>query len=63
MSRVRDTSDGPLRGCLRVGLRYVGSATARGSGGSVRAGGFGGGFGGGVGAGGGGGGGGGGSTT
>ncbi|WP_215110278.1 hypothetical protein, partial [Streptomyces sp. McG3] len=55
MSSVRDTSDGPLRGCLRAGLRYVGSATGRGRGGSVRSGGFGDGegFGGGAGAGGG----------
>ncbi|SCE59349.1 hypothetical protein GA0115261_109236 [Streptomyces sp. OspMP-M43] len=63
MSSVRDTSEGPLRGCLRVGLRYVGSATGRGRGGSVRGGaGFGGGAaaGGGAGVGGGGGGGGGG---
>ncbi|WIY80288.1 hypothetical protein [Streptomyces anulatus] len=53
MSRVRDTSDGPLLGCLRVGLRYVGNATGLGRGGSVRSGGFGEGegFGGGAGAG------------
>ncbi|GGS14652.1 hypothetical protein GCM10010284_55140 [Streptomyces rubiginosohelvolus] len=57
MSSVSDTSDGPLRGSLRVGLRYVGSATGRGSGGSVRTGGFVGGEGFGAGAGGGGGGG------
>lgn len=55
MSSVRETSEGPLRGCLRAGLRYVGRATARGLGGSVRTGGFGegGGFGGGAAAGGG----------
>ncbi len=55
MSSVRETSEGPLLGCLRAGLRYVGRATARGLGGSVRTGGFGegGGFGGGAAAGGG----------
>lgn len=54
MSSVRETSDGPLLGCLRTVLRYVGRATARGDGGPVRTGGSGAGegFGGGAGAGG-----------
>ncbi|MFF2737266.1 hypothetical protein [Streptomyces cyaneofuscatus] len=44
ISRVVDTRDGPLRGSLRVALRYVGSATGRGSGGFGRTEGVGDGF-------------------
>ncbi|MEE1742698.1 hypothetical protein PUR49_40165 [Streptomyces sp. BE147] len=37
ISKVRETSDGPLPGALRAALRYVGSATGRGAGGAARA--------------------------